>query len=69
MQNRNYDKYSPAAEISQNDNSDMRRELTTALAHRLWISRGSPEGSPDEDWLKAEQLLREKDQEDRLRAA
>jgi hypothetical protein len=28
-----------------------------ALAHELWIERGCPEGSPQEDWLKAEQEL------------
>jgi Protein of unknown function (DUF2934) len=28
-----------------------------ALAHRLWIERGCPEGSPEEDWLNAEQEL------------
>ena len=29
-----------------------------ALAHEFWQSRGCPEGSPDEDWLRATQELR-----------
>ncbi len=28
-------------------------------AHELWLERGSPEGTADEDWYRAEQLLRE----------
>ncbi len=27
------------------------------LAYRLWQDRGSPSGSPEEDWLRAEQEL------------
>ncbi len=31
---------------------------TAELAHRLWIERGRPEGSPQEDWFRAtEELL------------
>jgi len=33
-------------------------EQIQALAHELWQQRGSPEGSPEEDWLAAEQQLR-----------
>jgi hypothetical protein len=29
-----------------------------ALAHRLWLERGCPEGSPEEDWFLAERELR-----------
>jgi Protein of unknown function (DUF2934) len=29
-----------------------------ALAHQLWIERGSPEGSPEVDWNKAVEELR-----------
>lgn len=28
------------------------------LAHELWQARGCPDGSPDEDWFRAEQELR-----------
>src|ERR1700678_2916940 len=24
-----------------------------ALAHQLWLARGGPEGSPEEDWFRA----------------
>ena len=27
-------------------------------AHQLWIARGCPLGSPEEDWLRAERELR-----------
>jgi hypothetical protein len=29
-----------------------------ALAHKLWLERGCPEGSPDEDWFRAAEELR-----------
>jgi hypothetical protein len=29
-----------------------------ALAHKLWVERGSPEGSPEVDWFRAAQELR-----------
>jgi hypothetical protein len=32
-------------------------EDIAALAYALWQERGCPEGSPEEDWLKAEQEL------------
>ena len=33
-------------------------ELDVAtLAYRLWVDRGCPLGSPDEDWLEAEREL------------
>jgi hypothetical protein len=28
-----------------------------ALAYALWEARGCPEGSPEDDWLQAEQEL------------
>ena len=35
------------------------REQIAKLAYQLWEQRGRPEGSPDEDWLRAEeQFLR-----------
>jgi len=33
--------------------------LTERLAYALWKQRGQPEGSPDDDWYRAEQLLRQ----------
>jgi hypothetical protein len=35
-------------------------EDIAALAHELWLKRGSPEGSPDEDWFRAVKELRSK---------
>ncbi|HEY1495278.1 MAG TPA: DUF2934 domain-containing protein [Candidatus Solibacter sp.] len=29
-----------------------------ARAHQLWVDRGCPEGSPDEDWFRATEELR-----------
>jgi Protein of unknown function (DUF2934) len=28
------------------------------LAHELWKARGCPDGSPDEDWFRAAEMLR-----------
>jgi hypothetical protein len=33
------------------------REIA-ALAHQLWEERGCPEGSPDQDWYRAAEILR-----------
>jgi hypothetical protein len=32
-----------------------------ALAFQLWQDRGSPHGSPEEDWFQAEQELKSKE--------
>jgi hypothetical protein len=29
-----------------------------ALAYRLWQKRGCPQGSPEDDWFAAEQMLK-----------
>jgi hypothetical protein len=34
-------------------------EQIAALAHALWRERGCPEGSPEDDWYKAEQQIGE----------
>jgi len=33
-------------------------EETAKLAYQLWLQRGQPEGSPEEDWYRAQELLR-----------
>jgi hypothetical protein len=33
-------------------------EDIAALAHALWHERGCPEGSPEQDWFRAAELLR-----------
>lgn len=53
----------PEAVVPENDARDTHNESLeeqiAALAHALWHQRGCPEGSPEEDWLKAEQEIRE----------
>lgn len=39
------------------------------MAHEIWLRRGSPEGSPDEDWLEAERRLEEGDDSELVQAA
>lgn len=34
------------------------QEQIAALAYSLWQTRGCPEGTPDEDWYSAEEILR-----------
>jgi hypothetical protein len=34
------------------------REEIARLAEKFWMERGRPEGSPELDWLRAEQELR-----------
>jgi hypothetical protein len=33
-------------------------EKVKQLAHEYWHARGCPEGSPEEDWLRAEQAVK-----------
>jgi hypothetical protein len=35
--------------------SNAQHEQVKKLAYRLWEERGGPVGSPEEDWLRAEQ--------------
>jgi hypothetical protein len=35
------------------------REEIQRLAYRLWEERGKKPGSPDDDWFRAEEILRE----------
>ena len=41
----------PAPEIKSSTND------IANLAYSLWQQRGSPEGSPEQDWLEAEKLV------------
>ncbi len=43
----------PAAPAQEPD-----REEIAALAYEFWIERGSPHGSHEEDWQRAEEQLR-----------
>jgi Protein of unknown function (DUF2934) len=37
---------------------DLEEEAIAALAYHLWVERGRPEGSAEEDWFRAEEILR-----------
>jgi hypothetical protein len=38
--------------------SEPGEQATAILAYQLWLDRGCPVGSPEEDWFRAEQTLR-----------
>ena len=40
------------------DLEDSLQEQIANLAYQLWQARGCPEGSPEEDWYRAEEQLR-----------
>ncbi len=42
----------PCADIAVDEDE------VAALAYRLWLDRGRPDGSPEEDWYLAERKLR-----------
>lgn len=44
----------PAPSIDLEDQEEIAR-----LAYSYWLARGCPEGSPEEDWLLAEQEVRQ----------
>ena len=39
------------------DTEDTGPTAVARLAYRLWLERGCPEGSPEEDWYRAEREL------------
>jgi hypothetical protein len=59
-------KTAPAVEESKPAlvKTEAKREVTheeiSKLAHRFWAERGHQHGSPEQDWLRAEQELRGK---------
>lgn len=44
----------PEMEAQESESHSPTHEEIAALAHQLWIKRGSPIGSPERDWLEAE---------------
>jgi len=38
--------------------ANLPEETIAQVAYRLWAERGVPDGSPDEDWFRAQDLLR-----------
>jgi len=48
---------------TENDATETVHALTeqiASLAHALWRERGCPHGSPEEDWFKAEQEVKQR---------
>jgi hypothetical protein len=51
-------KVSPSESAPPTDISEQKSfQDIAALASRYWQARGCPDGSPEEDWFKAEQEL------------
>lgn len=47
----------PPLELIPSHVYESRHEFVTKLAYKLWAQRGSPLGSPDDDWFAAEQSV------------
>jgi hypothetical protein len=43
----------------QSSHSVADQEEIARLAYAYWVERGCPDGSPEEDWFRAETVLRE----------
>jgi hypothetical protein len=39
------------------------KEEIARLAYQYWLDRGSPDGTPDEDWFRAEEEVRSREQQ------
>ena len=48
----------PAQESVDSREARIVQAAISALAYSLWQSRGCPEGTPDEDWFNAEEILK-----------
>jgi hypothetical protein len=46
------------SESPKPENGYFEHERVEELAYQLWLDRGCPIGSPENDWLRAEQELR-----------
>ena len=44
--------------VPQDQNVHVDHECTRELAYQLWILRARPEGSPEVDWYRAEEELK-----------
>jgi hypothetical protein len=54
---KNQERVNPEAPQQQPTAEDIER-----LAHRYWLERGSPIGTPEEDWFRAEDEIRRRRQ-------
>ena len=51
--------FTPAAvELKGLDNDQAEQTEIARMAYRFWVERGSPIGSPEEDWFRAERELK-----------
>lgn len=46
------------AQMNESPDGAADYEKVKRLAHEYWHARGCPEGSPEEDWLRAEQAVK-----------
>ncbi len=60
---------SPSESSSGTGNSDLSYDEISSHAYRCWHERGCPVGSPEEDWHRAEQELRQRRQTPRTSSA
>ena len=51
---KNIQKESPLS----SDRAEQGEEAIARLAYQLWLQRSCPVGSPEDDWFRAENLLR-----------
>jgi len=47
-----------SAEVMDVGSDEAEQEEIARLAHEYWLERGSPIGSPEEDWFRAEAKVR-----------
>jgi hypothetical protein len=52
------DRTKAVREISGESAEALNKDAIEKLAYELWINRGCPEGSAEEDWMQAERSLR-----------
>lgn len=45
------------ASVNSYPNGGANYEEVKRLAHEYWQARGCPEGSPEEDWFRAEMII------------
>ena len=58
-ENKNIPQKAAAGQRQPQAESDVKnRQEIASLAYALWQERGCPEGSPEQDWIQAEAMLR-----------
>ena len=55
------------AQVPSRGSEGPSHDKIAALAYQLWLDRGCPVGSPEQDWLQAEDQLRTRCQQDTAR--